>query len=122
MANYAPVLVAPVGQGYGALTVGTVVTVITPNIGGDFVQLFGDAVTFRFATTGTASVITFDSVDLSSFGQDTNVTLTMGATQVQYVKFDGSATRFKQQSGQVGYLGLSYTSVTGLTVEASYDA
>jgi hypothetical protein len=122
MSLYTPVLVAPIGQNYGATAAGTVVTVITPAGGGDFVQLFGDTVTLRFATTGTASTITFDSVDLSNFGQDQNLTLTMGATQVQYVKFDGSASRFKQQSGNVGYLGMTYTSVTGLTIEASYQA
>jgi hypothetical protein len=119
---YTPTLVAPVGQNYGGITVGVVVTVITPNIGGDGIQLFGDSVTLRFATTGTAAVITFDSVDLSNFGQDQNPTLTMTATQVQYVKFDGSASRFKQQSGNTGYVMLSYTSVTGLTIEAQYDA
>jgi hypothetical protein len=122
MPLYTPTLVAPMGENYGAATAGTVVTVITPNAGGDSIQLFGDAVTLRFATTGTASVITIDSVDLSNFGQDQNVVLTMGATQVQYVKFDGSVTRFKQQAGNVGYVNLTYTSVTGLTIEASYDA
>jgi hypothetical protein len=122
MALYTPTLVAPMGENYGAAAAGTVVTVITPAGGGDFIQLFGDAVTLRFQTTGTASVITIDSVDLSNFGLDGNVTVTMGTTQVQYVKFDGSVTRFKQQSGNVGYVGLTYTSVTGLSIEASYDS
>lgn len=122
MTLYTPVLVPPTSENYGGTTVGTVVTVITPAGGGDGIQLFGDSVTLRFATTGTLSVITFDSVDLSSFGQDQNLTLTMGATQVQYVKFDGSVSRFKQQSGNVGYLMMSYSSVVGLTIEASYDA
>jgi hypothetical protein len=119
---YQPVLLAPISENYGSLTAGTVVTVITPNAGGDGVALFGDSMTMRFATTGTGSVITFDSVDLSNFGQDQNLTLTMTATQVQYVKFDGSAPRFKQQSGNVGYLMMTYTSVTGLTIEAQYDS
>jgi phosphosulfolactate synthase (CoM biosynthesis protein A) len=122
MALYTPTLVVPMSENYGAATAGTGVTVITPNSGGDFIQLFGDAVTLRFATTGTASVITIDSVDLSNFGVDGNVTVTMGATQVQYVKFDGSVSRFKQQTGNVGYVALTYTSVTGLTLEASYDS
>jgi phosphosulfolactate synthase (CoM biosynthesis protein A) len=122
VALYTPTLVAPMSENYGATTTGTVVTVITPNAGGDSLQLFGDSVTVRFATTGTASVITIDSVDLSNFGQDQNVTLTMGATQVQYIKFDGSVTRFKQTAGNVGYVNFTYTSVTGLTMEASYDS
>jgi phosphosulfolactate synthase (CoM biosynthesis protein A) len=109
-------------ENYGAATTGTVVTVITPNAGGDSLQLFGDSVTVRFATSGTATVVTIDSVDLSNFGQDQNVTLTMGATQVQYIKFDGSVTRFKQQAGNIGYVNFTYTSVVGLTIEGSYDS
>jgi hypothetical protein len=41
---------------------------------------------------------------------------------VQYVKFDGSVSRFKQQSGNIGYLMISYSSVTGLLLEAQYDS
>jgi hypothetical protein len=122
MALYTPTLVAPLSENYGASTAGTTVVPITPAGGGDFIQLFGDAVTLRFQTTGTASVITIDSVDLSNFGVDGNVTVTMSATQVQYVKFDGSVTRFKQQTGNVGYVGLTYTSVVALAIEASYDS
>jgi hypothetical protein len=122
MTLYTPTLVAPISENYGATTAGVVAVPITPNIGGDGIQLFGDSVTLRFATTGTVAVITFDSVDLSSFGQDQNLTLTMGATQVQYVKFDGSVSRFKQQSGNIGYLMISYSSVTGLLLEAQYDS
>lgn len=122
MATYTPVLVAPMSENYGSATTGTVVTVITPNAGGDSIQLIGTSVTLRFATTGTASTITIDSVDLSNFGQDQNVTLTMGATQVQYIKFDATVSRFKQTSGNVGYVNLSYTSVTGMTIEASYES
>jgi hypothetical protein len=122
VALYTPTLVAPISQGYGSTAAGVVVTVITPNSGGDGIQLFGDSVTLRFATSGTASVVTFDSVDLSNFGQDQNLTLTLTATQTQYVKFDGSVSRFKQQTGNTGYLMMTYTSVTGLTIEAQYDA
>jgi hypothetical protein len=109
-------------ENYGSTTTGTVVTVITPNAGGDSIQLIGDNVTLRVATTGTASTITIDSVDLSNFGQDQNVTLTMGSTQVQYVKFAAAPSRFKQTSGNIGYVNLAYSSVVGLTIEASYDS
>jgi hypothetical protein len=122
MATYTPVNVPAMTETYGSTTTGTVVAVITPNAGGDSIQLIGDNVTLRFATTGTGSTITFDSVDPSNQGTDVNVTLTMGATQVQYVKFAASDSRFKQQSGNVGYVNLTYTSVTGMTIEASYDS
>lgn len=122
MALYTPVLVAPMAQNFGGTTAGTTVTVITPAGGGDFVQLIGSTVTLRIATAGTASVITIDSVDLSNFGQDQNITVTLGATAVAYVKFDASVSRFKQQTGNVGYVGLTYTSVVALTIEAQYEA
>lgn len=122
MATYTPVNVAAMSENYGATTAGVTVTAITPNISGDSIQLIGDNMTLRFATSGTASVVTIDSVDVSNFGQDQNVTVTLGATAVLYVKFDGNVSRFKQQTGNVGYVNLTYTSVTGLTIEASYDS
>lgn len=122
MTAYSPVNVSAMDEGYGATTVGTVVTVITPNVGGDSIALTGDNMTLRFATSGTAATVTFDSVDLSNFGQDQDVTCVLSATQVKYVKFNANATRFKQQSGNVGSVNLTYTSVTGLTIEASYDS
>jgi hypothetical protein len=122
MATYTPVLVAPMGQTYGSTTGGTAAAPITPAGGGDSIQLIGRVVTLRIQTAGTASVVTIDSVDPSNYGQDQNITVTMGATAVQYVKFDASASRFKQQSGNVGYVNLTYTSVTNLTIEATYDS
>ena len=122
MATYTPVLVAPMSENYGSTTAGTTVTVITPNAGGDSIQLIGTTVTLRFQTTGTASVVTLDSVDLSNFGVDQNITVTLGATAVAYIKFDATVSRFKQQSGNVGYVNLTYTSVTGMTIEAQYEA
>lgn len=122
MTAYTPTLVPPMGENYGSTTTGIVVTPITPNIGGDSIQISGDSVTLRLATTGTAATVTFDSVDLSNFGVDQDVQCVLSATQVKYVKFDASASRFKQQTGNVGYVNLSYTSVTGLTIEAQYDS
>lgn len=122
MTAYTPVNVPAMDEGYGATTTGTVVTVITPAGGGDSIALTGDNMTLRIATSGTASVVTFDSVDLSNFGQDQDVTCSLTATQVKYVKFAATASRFKQQSGNVGSVNLTYTSVVGLTIEASYDS
>ena len=121
MTTYTPILVAELSENYGAATAGVTVTPITPNVGGDSIQLIGDTLILRFATSGTASVVTLDSVDLSNYGTDQNVTVTLAATQVLYVPVDCNVSRWKQTSGNVGYLNLSYTSVTGLTVEASYQ-
>jgi len=122
MTAYTPVLVAEMSQNYGATTAGVAVAVITPNIGGDSFQLLGDTLYLRIATAGTGSTITVDSVDLSNFGQDQNLTITMTATQVQYVAFDANVSRWKQTSGNIGYLNFSYTSITTMTIEAFYSS
>lgn len=121
MATYTPTLVPPLSATYGSTTTGTAATVITPNAGGDSIQLIGTYVILRFATSGTGSTITFDSVVPSNQGTDVNVTATLGATATQKVIVDVDA-RFKQQSGNIGYLNLTYTSVTGMTIEAEYIA
>lgn len=117
MAVYTPDSADPLSESYGSLTAGETPTVITPNGGGDSIALVGSLVLLRIATAGTISTITLDSVQLSSHGQDTNVTVTMPATGVRYVwiKVD---PRFKQTSGNVGHLNLTYTSVVALTIEA----
>lgn len=114
----APLTVARLS--YGALTIGDVETpVVTPAGGGDFVQMLGDYLLFVFATTGTASTITYDSVQPSDQGQDTNVTTVMGTTERRRVTFKCDA-RFKQQVTNIGYLGLTYTSVAALTFTVFY--
>jgi hypothetical protein len=121
MAVITPTGHSPLSAQWGQPTAGQVVTPATPNIGGDTVPLQGTYVLLRFQTTGTATVITLDSVELSNFGTDVNVTITMTATQIQNVAIK-TDSRFKQTTGNVGNLNLSYTSVTGLTLEASYVA
>jgi hypothetical protein len=120
MASYTPDASTVVGNSFGATTAGDTPTVITPNIGGDSIALVGRYVRLRFATTGTASVITLDSVRPSDQGGDNNITVSPGATGVRRVTIDASQDRFKQVSGNVGYLNLTYTSVVGLTVEVDY--
>jgi hypothetical protein len=122
MAVYTPVLVAEMSENYGSTTAGTAVTVITPAGGGDSFQLIGDTLYLRIATAGTASVVTADSVDLSNYGADQNLTITLGTTAVTYVAFDANVSRWKQTSGNVGYLNLTYTSVVTLTIEAFYSS
>jgi K+-transporting ATPase c subunit len=111
----------PLSEGYGSATAGQVVTAATPNIGGDTIPLQGSYTFLRFQTTGTASVVTLDSVELSNFGSDVNVTVSPTATQIVKVAIKNDP-RFKQVSGNVGNLNLSYTSVTGMSLEAEYLA
>lgn len=120
MALYTPDASTPIGNTYGSLTAGETPTTITPNVAGDSVAMIGRYVTLVFTTTGTASVVTLDSVRLSDQGQDTNVTVTLPATGTRRVVLDASGDRFKQVSGNVGYLNLTYTSIVGLTFTAHY--
>jgi hypothetical protein len=119
VAAYTPLGLVPLSETYGSTTAGQAAVPITPNIGGDSIALTGSYVILRLATAGTGSTITLDSVKASDQGTDVNVTVVLGATATQYVpiKVDN---RFKQTSGNVGYLNLSYTSVTTLTIEAEY--
>lgn len=120
MALYTPDASTPIGNTYGSTAAGETPTTITPNVGGDSVAMVGRYVTLVFTTTGTVATVTLDSVRLSDQGQDTNVTVTMPATGTRRVVLDASNDRFKQTSGNVGYLNLTYSSVTGLTFTAHY--
>jgi phosphosulfolactate synthase (CoM biosynthesis protein A) len=120
MPLYTPDQSTPLTNTYGSATAGETPTPITPNIAGDSIAMIGRYVTLVFTTTGTIATITMDSVRLSDQGQDTNVTVTMPTTGSRRVVLDASNDRFKQTSGNVGYLNLSYSSVTGLTLTAHY--
>lgn len=122
MANYTPDASVLLGDTYGSPTAGETPTAITPAGGGDFIALIGRETVLWFVTTGTGSTVTFDSVKPSDQGSDENVTATLPATGVRRVAFDASDTRFKQTSAPIGYLGLTYTSVVGLTIYAWYHA
>lgn len=117
MAAIAPLTLNPLSEQYGSATAGQVVTPATPAGGGDSVVLAGSLLILRFETTGTLSVITLDSVELSNFGSDVNVTVTMTATQIQAVAIK-TDPRFKQTAGNIGSLNLSYSSVVGMNIEA----
>jgi hypothetical protein len=119
MATITPTALTPLRASYGSLTVGDDDVPVSCNAGGDTVPMLGDYVILTFATTGTAATITFDSVVLSDQGQDTNVTCVMSATDRTKVVIKNDA-RFKQQSGNVGNVNLTYTAVTGMTVDAKY--
>jgi hypothetical protein len=122
MTAYTPQLVAEMSENYGATTFGVTGTAITPNSSGDSFQLIGDTLNLVFVTTGTSITVTADSVDLSNFGQDQNITCVLAATAVTFAAFDANVSRWKQTSGNVGYVNLTYTAITGLTIYATYSA
>jgi hypothetical protein len=109
-------------ENYGSTTFGVAGVPITPNSGGDSFQLIGDTLNLLFVTTGTAITVTADSVDLSNYGADQNVTCALAATGFMFAAFDANVSRWKQVTGNVGYLNLTYTVVTGLTIYATYSA
>ena len=121
MATLTPLALSPLSSSYGSATAGQVVTPITPAGGGDTVPLQGAYTFIRIETTGTASTVTLDSVELSNFGTDVNVTVTMGATQIQKVCIKND-NRFKQTSGNVGNLNMTYSSVVAINLEIEYLA
>jgi hypothetical protein len=116
MANLDPLFLNPLSEAYGSATAGQAVTPVTPAGGGDAVGIVGSYVIIRFETTGTASVITLDSVELANFGVDVDVTVTMSATQIKTIAVKNDP-RFKQTSGNTGRLNLTYTSVVALNLE-----
>jgi hypothetical protein len=122
MAAYTPDLSSPLSNTTGGTTAGETPTPITPAGGGDSIALIGSKVTLWFVTTGTGSTVTLDSVRASDQGNDNNLTVTLPATGVRRVVIEASNDRFKQVSGNVGYLNLTYTSVVGLTIYAWYTA
>lgn len=106
-------------ENYGSLVAGQAAGFQTPNIAGDSIPLVGSYVLITIRTAGTGGTVTFDSVELSNFGQDNNPVVTMASTDEQdlVVKTDN---RFKQVSGNVGYLNLTYSSVTTMTIKVKY--
>jgi hypothetical protein len=124
MATINPVLLSPVTERTGGTTVGQAVATFTPAGGGDNIMLQGTYVLISFATAGTAITVTFDSVELSSYGTDVNPTMVLSATDYQEILLYVPDARFIQPSGAgvPGSLGLSYTAVTSLTGRARYIA
>ena len=105
---------------YGSLTAGQAAGYQAANAGGDSIPLIGKYTMITLKTAGTGSTVTLDSVQVSNFGQDNNITVTLAATDEQDFVIDCSDSRFDQVSGNVGSLNLSYSSVTTLTIKAKY--
>lgn len=113
-----------VGDTYGSTTVGEAMGYTAADVAGDSIPLTGQFVLVSIKTGGTACTVTLDSVGLSSHGQDTNVTCVLGATDEKEFLIDLSqgGNRWKQTTGNVGYLNLTYTTVTNVSIRAKQIA
>jgi hypothetical protein len=108
-----------VGDTYGSATAGDTAGFVAADVAGDFIPLQGQFVLVTFRTAGTLSVVTIDSVAPSNQGSDENVTVNLSATDEKDVLFDltQGGQRFKQVTGNIGYLSLTYSSITNLTIK-----
>lgn len=85
--------------------------------GGDMFPISGQGILLTFRSAGTASTITINSVTPSSYGDDKDVTVVLGATDEQevFIKNDG---RFDQGGANAGLVAVTYSAVTNVTVKA----
>lgn len=120
MALITPDASSPLSNTTTGTTVGETPTPITPAGGGDSVQLLGRLVTIWFVTAGTGITVTLDSVRTSDQGNDNNLTITLPASGQRRITLDASQDRFKQVSGNIGSVNLTYSAVTNLTMYAWY--
>lgn len=120
MATITPVTLTPITERSGGTVLGQAVATFTPAGGGDNVLATGTWLLVSFTTTGTASTLTFDSVELSSYGTDVNPTMVLAATDHQQMLIYVPDQRFLQPTGAgvPGSVGISYSSVVGLTGRA----
>lgn len=93
---------------------GTAPALVAANAGGDRCEV-GDTVFLHAKTTGTVSTITIDSVTPSNYGDDVNLVIAMPATGERLI---GPLKASRFASAADGLAAITYSSVTGLTVEA----
>lgn len=120
MATITPVTLTPITERSGGTTVGQAVATFTPAGGGDNILATGTWLLIEYTTAGTGITVTFDSVELSSYGTDVNPTMVLAATDHQKILIYVPDQRFLQPSGAgvPGSVGVSYTAVTNLTGRA----
>jgi hypothetical protein len=113
MANITPpTLTKPAG----ATIAGITPTVVTPAGGGDNVFLVGNGLHFRFITSSaTTPTVTLNSIRPSDQGTDVDPVQTLPATGVR--EFILPASEYGRYADANNSVGLTYSSVTGLTFE-----
>ncbi len=124
MATLTRVTATEVGGRFTGTTTGQDLTStgVTPTTGtGDLVPInSGSGTLVMITSTGTASVVTVDSIAPSSYGIDQDLTFTLPAVAGLYVIFldnDGS-NRFDQGGGNAGLAKLTFSVATGMKLYA----
>src|SRR5262245_14406041 len=120
MATLARTTLTPVGSTYASATAGQAAGYQAAAAGGDLIPISsGRGTVVRFKTGGTAATVTLDSVVLSSYGTDVNITVTLAATDEQevYIVNDGVG-RFDQGGGNPQLLSVTYSTNTNVSVAA----
>ena len=110
----------PLNATYSGTTAGQTPGVIASPANGDLVPISsGSGTLIIFQTAGTGSTITIANVVAPPYGTGGNVTVTCSATDFQTVYITNDyLDRFDQGSSNAGYVSLSYSSTTSLTVRA----
>jgi hypothetical protein len=86
--------------------------------GGDMFPISGQGILLTYRTAGTAITVTINSVALSSYGDDKDITMVLAATDEQevFIKNDG---RFDQGGVNAGLVAVTYSgAITTQTVKA----
>lgn len=113
----APVVVVLSKSFTGGTNQGQASGFVAASGGGDMFPISGQGILLTFRSAGTASTITINSVTPSSYGDDKDVTVVLGATDEQevFIKNDG---RFDQGGANAGLVAVTYSAVTNVTVKA----
>lgn len=82
---------------------------------GDMIPVTGRGTIFRVKSTGTGVTVTLNSIVLSNYGADQDITLTLAATDEQevFVQNDG---RFDQGGVNAGLMAVTYSQVVGVSI------
>lgn len=117
MATLTTDVLTPVGKNTTGTAVGQASGWTAANGGGDKIPISGRGVILRMRTAGTAADVTLNSVLPSNYGTDVNPIASLSATDEQEV-FIANDGRFDLGGADRGLVGLSYSSVTGLSIAA----
>jgi hypothetical protein len=92
----------------GASNQGQAAGWVAPTTGGDLIPVTGRGTIFRVKTAGTAITVTLNSVALSNYGVDQDVTMVLAATDEQEV-FIANDGRFDQGGVNTGLMAVTYS-------------
>jgi len=122
MATMTRVTAANLGAAFAGAAAGQQWGVLATPVNGDLIPIgSGQGTLIAFRTTGTASTIVIDSVLTTQYGTDQDLTVTLAATDFQFIFIDSDGyNRFDQGPNNPANAGLlkisTYSSTVGLTV------